>query len=57
MNNENDTERQPRYLKTPEGWSYLAIVMDLYSRRLVGWDMSTETDTTLISQALMKAYH
>nr|WP_275358499.1 DDE-type integrase/transposase/recombinase [Xenorhabdus bovienii] len=45
------------YLKTPEGWLYLAIVMDLYSRRIVGWHMSTETDTTLISQALMKAYH
>lgn len=27
------------YLKTPEGWLYLAIVMDLYSRRIVGWHM------------------
>ncbi|MDE9545519.1 DDE-type integrase/transposase/recombinase, partial [Xenorhabdus bovienii] len=45
------------YLKTPEGWLYLAIVMDLYSRRIVGWQISTEIDTTLISQALMKAYH
>ncbi len=45
------------YLKTPEGWLYLAIVMDLYSRRIVGWQMSTEIDTTLISQALTKAYH
>jgi len=25
------------YLKTGEGWMYLAIVMDLYSRRVVGW--------------------
>ena len=25
------------YLKTGEGWMYLAIVMDLYSRRIVGW--------------------
>ncbi|CDL80343.1 transposase [Xenorhabdus cabanillasii JM26] len=45
------------YLKTPEGWLYLAIVMDLYSRRIVGWQMSTEIDTTLVSQALTKAYY
>ncbi len=45
------------YLKTPEGWLYLAIVMDLYSRRIVGWQMSTEIETTLLSQALTKAYH
>ena len=25
------------YLKTGEGWMYLAVVMDLYSRRIVGW--------------------
>lgn len=25
------------YLKTDQGWMYLAIVMDLYSRRIVGW--------------------
>jgi putative transposase len=25
------------YLKTGEGWMYLAIVMDLYSRHIVGW--------------------
>ena len=28
------------YLKTGEGWLYLAIVMDLYSRRIVGWHIS-----------------
>jgi putative transposase len=27
------------YLKTGEGWVYLAIVMDLYSRRIIGWAM------------------
>ncbi|WP_336845252.1 DDE-type integrase/transposase/recombinase [Providencia rettgeri] len=45
------------YLKTPEGWLYLAIVMDLYSRRIVGWHMSWKIDTALISKALMMAYN
>lgn len=45
------------YLKTPEGWLYLAIVMDLYSRRIVGWLMSSKIDTALISKALMMAYN
>ncbi|WBA59312.1 IS3 family transposase (plasmid) [Providencia sp. 21OH12SH02B-Prov] len=45
------------YLKTPEGWLYLAIVMDLYSRRIVGWHMSSKIDTALISKALMMAYN
>ncbi|MER5081078.1 MULTISPECIES: DDE-type integrase/transposase/recombinase [Providencia] len=45
------------YLKTPEGWLYLAIVMDLYSRRIVGWHMSSQIDTALISKALMMAYN
>ncbi|MEX6204986.1 DDE-type integrase/transposase/recombinase [Providencia hangzhouensis] len=45
------------YLKTPESWLYLAIVIDLYSRRIVGWHMSSIIDTTLISTALMMAYN
>uniref|UniRef100_UPI00187E276D IS3 family transposase n=1 Tax=Escherichia coli TaxID=562 RepID=UPI00187E276D len=45
------------YLKTPDGWLYLAIVMDLYSRRIVGWHMSPKIDTALISKALMMAYN
>ena len=28
------------YISTHEGWLYLAMVMDLYSRRIVGWSMS-----------------
>ncbi len=32
------------YLKTPEDWLYLAIVMDLYSRRIVCWHMSPKTE-------------
>ena len=43
------------YLKTAEGWMYLAIVMDLYSRRIVGWQIEKHMTTDLISQALIKA--
>lgn len=45
------------YLKTGEGWMYLAIVMDLYSRRIVGWHLDKRMTTDLISKALMKAYN
>jgi putative transposase len=44
------------YLKTGEGWMYLAIVMDLYSRRIVGWHIDKRMTTDLISKALIKAY-
>ncbi len=43
------------YLKTAEGWMYLAIVMDLYSRRIVGWQIEKHMTTDLISKALIKA--
>ena len=43
------------YLKTAEGWMYLAIVMDLYSRRIVGWHIDKRMTQGLISKALMKA--
>ena len=45
------------YLKTGEGWMYLAIVMDLYSRRIVGWAIDKRMNTSLISRALIKAYN
>tara|TARA_Y100001949_G_C15943682_1_gene311383 strand:- start:27 stop:818 length:792 start_codon:yes stop_codon:yes gene_type:complete len=45
------------YLKTSEGWMYLAIVMDLYSRRIVGWAIDKRMTTSLISRALIKAYN
>ena len=44
------------YLKTGEGWVYLAIVMDLYSRRIVGWAVDKRMTASLISQAMIKAY-
>jgi putative transposase len=45
------------YLKTAEGWMYLAVVMDLYSRRIVGWHIDKRMTTDLVSKALMKAYN
>lgn len=36
------------YIETQEGWLYLAVVMDLYSRRIVGWAMSDRIDTALV---------
>jgi putative transposase len=43
------------YLKTRDGWSYLATVMDLFSRRILGWHLSTSNDATLVCQALRTA--
>jgi putative transposase len=44
------------YLRTRQGWSYLAIVMDLHSRRIVGWAFDTQADTELVIQALRHAH-
>jgi putative transposase len=43
------------YLRTKEGWQYLAIVLDLYSRRVVGWSMSAYLDEQLALDALEMA--
>ena len=43
------------YIPTHQGWTYLATVMDLYARRIVGWATSKRIDTALISEALHKA--
>jgi putative transposase len=40
------------YLKTPEGWLYLAVVIDLFSRFVVGWAVSTTIDRHLVLKAL-----
>ena len=45
------------YLKTGEGWMYLAIVMDLYSRRIVGWYIGKRMTTNLICKAMIMAYN
>ena len=43
------------YVQTKEGWLYLAAILDLYSRKIVGWAMSERIDTTLVLQALSMA--
>lgn len=44
------------YVPTGEGWLYLAAVLDLASRRIVGWSMSTRMPATLVCDALAMAY-
>lgn len=44
------------YLWTDEGWLYLACVLDLYSRLIVGWAMSERNDRHLVIAALGMAY-
>jgi transposase InsO family protein len=43
------------YLFTPEGWVYLAVVIDLYSRMVVGWSVGTVIDRFLVLRALEQA--
>ena len=40
---------------TREGWLYLAVLLDLYSRKVVGWAMSARINTALVLQALTMA--
>jgi transposase InsO family protein len=40
------------YVQTQEGWLYLAAILDLYSRKVVGWAMSACIDTALVLKAL-----
>ena len=44
------------YVATAEGWLYLACIMDLASRRIVGWSMSERLQADLVCQALKSAY-
>jgi transposase InsO family protein len=43
------------YLRTPQGWLYLAAILDLYSRRVVGWATSAVNDRRLAIRALQQA--
>jgi len=43
------------YVATAEGWIYLAVVLDLYSRRVIGWSMGPRLNSTLAQEALSMA--
>ena len=43
------------YIRTEAGWLYLAVVMDLYSRAIVGWSMDKHMAVALVCQALQMA--
>lgn len=43
------------YVRMAGQWTYLAVVLDLYARRIVGWSLSTTPDTALVTQALRRA--
>ena len=43
------------YIRTMEGFAYLAVVLDLYSRRVVGWSMQSRQTTDVVLQALHMA--
>lgn len=44
------------YLWTLEGWLYLAVIIDLYSRKVVGWALDSQLKTSLALEALRMAY-
>lgn len=43
------------YIRTGSGWLYLATVLDLYSRKIVGWSMAPHMHTELVNSALQLA--
>lgn len=43
------------FVRTLSGWLYLAVTLDLYSRRVVGWATSSKIDSELVLQALQMA--
>jgi transposase InsO family protein len=43
------------YVRTWEGWAYLAVVLDVYSRRIVGWQLASHMRESLVDDALQMA--
>ena len=43
------------YIWTQEGWLYLAVVIDLFSRKIVGWSIQNHMRTSLVNDALLMA--
>jgi transposase InsO family protein len=45
------------YIRTQQGWLYLAIVIDLFSRKVVGWSMDDSMQVSLVNNALQMALY
>jgi len=43
------------YLRTAEGWMYLSIIMDLYSRRIIGWSVNKRMTVDLVKSSMQMA--
>ena len=43
------------YIRTHEGWLYLAVVLDLFSRQVIGWSMQPRMESELVINALLMA--
>lgn len=43
------------FIRTRQGWLFLAVMLDLFSRKIVGWSMSDRNDKRLVADALMMA--
>ena len=43
------------FIATREGWLFLAVILDLFSRQVIGWAMSNKNDTALVQDALTMA--
>lgn len=43
------------YIRTRSGWLYLAVVLDLFARKVVGWAMASDMQATLVCRALQLA--
>ena len=44
------------YLRTDEGWLYLAIVLDLFNREMVGWSLKPRMTADIVTDALTMAW-
>lgn len=43
------------YIRIQEGFAYLAVVIDLFSRRVIGWSLQSQKTTNVVLQALLMA--
>ena len=44
------------YVRTKTGWAYVSVILDLFSRKVIGWDVEQSLETSLVERALDKAF-